>query len=270
MPHIPTNGISTHYEIIGEGRPVVFAHGLGGAADREVEWAGHAAESGYQIIVYSARGHGKSTPVTDPSLYSFDNFTDDLLALIDHLEIDDATFGGGSMGAAITLAFTLRHPERVKALMQFGPAFGEDSTGPVGDAFAMFADVVETEGVDRAIDLIISSLPDLQKRVANDPGMIDDLREQWSMHEPASFVAAMRGVPRGHPFNRLEDLESISVPTLIVATEEDPIHPMSVAKAYHKRIPSSELLAVEPDPPLYRRPKDMAAVVTDFLDRALP
>lgn len=275
MPFAETNGIKTHYEVVpaGEGGEmagrVVFCHGLAGHCERELPWAQILAKRGYEVVVYSARGHGKSTPVADPSLYEFSALTDDLDALLDHLGFETAVIGGGSMGAAITLSYTLAHPARVEALLQLGPAFGPEKLTVVAGGFAVFADFIEEHGPDAAIDMIAERIPMISDVAKEDPGLIDDMREQWNAHERDSIVAAMRGVPASHPFEDIAELESITVPTLIVAAPGDPVHPLAVAEEYERRIPKAKLEVVPLSPPIYRTPEKVAGLIGDFLDEAL-
>lgn len=269
MPLIATNGIETHYEVVGDGIPVVFCHGLAGHCERELPWARSLAERGYQVVVYSARGHGLSTPIRDPASYTFELFRCDLEGLLDHLGFETAVLGGGSMGAAITLSYTLNNPARVRSLMQFGPAFGSQPISMVAGAFNIFADMINERGPDEAIDLLLDRLPLFADMARDDPGLIQDMRDQWNSHDRDSIVAAMKGVPADHPFDDIAALRSISIPTLIVAAPGDPIHPLTVAEEYHELIAGSRLEVVDLSPPLYRTPDRMASLMADFLATAL-
>lgn len=268
MPFIDSDSGRLHYEESGEGAPVIFCHGLGGHCERELPWTRNLAERGYRVVVYSARGHGKSTPLTNPGEYTFELMQADLARVMDALKIEKAIIGGGSMGAATTLAFTLNAPERVSALIQLGPAFGSTPIAIVAAGFSAFAEYIEEYGVNKAIDKLIQNLPLIESMAAEDPEMIDDLREQWNAHEPSSLVAAMRGVPQSRPFTEITDLESIRVTTLIVASAGDPVHPLAVAEEYARHIPNSSLRQVPLSPPIYRDPQKLASLVGEFCDMA--
>ncbi|RIK07460.1 MAG: hypothetical protein DCC49_10055 [Acidobacteria bacterium] len=268
MPFIDSGPVKLHYEESGTGAPVVFCHGLAGHCERELPWTRALAERGYRVVVYSARGHGKSSPLTNPDDYTFEAMRTDLARVMDALEIERAIVGGGSMGAATTLSFTLSAPDRVKALIQLGPAFGSAPIDMVAAGFSIFADYIDEHGANEAIDKLIETVPLIEAMAAEDPGMIDDMREQWNSHVPSSIVAAMRGVPKSRPFTEITELESVSAPTLIVASAGDPIHPLAVAEEYSRYIPNSELRQVPLSPPLYRDPQTLAALVGEFCDVA--
>lgn len=268
MPFIDSGSVKLHYEENGDGPPVVFCHGLGGHCEREIPWTRILSDRGYRVVVYSARGHGKSTPLQDPADFTFEAMRTDLAEVMDALDIERAIVGGGSMGAATTLSFVLNTSPRASALIQLGPAFGSAPIDMVAAGFSIFADYIEEHGVNKAIDNLVENVPLIGQMAAEDPGMIDDLREQWNSHEPSSLVAAMRGVPRSRPFTDIATLDSIDVPTLIVGSAGDAIHPLAVAEEYARHIPNSIFREVPLSPPLYRDPQALAALVGEFCDMA--
>jgi pimeloyl-ACP methyl ester carboxylesterase len=86
-----------------------------------------------------------------------------------------------------------------------------------------------------------------------DPGVPDRWREtvtrvlhqRLGAHEhPEAVADALRAVPRSRPFEALEDLRAIDVPTVVVADrdEVDPGHPLAVGQAYAETIPGARLV----------------------------
>jgi pimeloyl-ACP methyl ester carboxylesterase len=90
------------YREIGEGRPLVLLHGLGGDGSmwRAEEFAG------FRVIVPDFRGHGRSAKPHDEAAYPPDVLTDDILALVESL--DDYDLGGYSLGARIVVRMLVR------------------------------------------------------------------------------------------------------------------------------------------------------------------
>ncbi len=79
--------------------------------------------------------------------------------------------------------------------------------------------------------------------------MLRFTRERISRHRhPAAVAEAIREVARSRPFESLEQLEQLRVPTLVVASEDDadPGHPRAVAEEYARRIPGARLVIEEP------------------------
>lgn len=119
MATLPLEDGRLWYESTGEGRPLVFVHGgwLNGRAwESQVErFAGD-----YRVITLDVRGHGQTGP-TDVDRYSIPLFTDDLEALLDHLELDDPVLVGLSLGSMVVQEFLCRHPDRAAGAILAGP-----------------------------------------------------------------------------------------------------------------------------------------------------
>lgn len=110
------NGIRLHYEVHGEGDPLVLAHGFGASLEMWAEQIGPFSQK-YRVVVYDMRGHGRTEAPRDLSSYTLDEYVEDQRQLMDHLGIDTAYVGGLSMGGGVALRFALTHPQRVKALL---------------------------------------------------------------------------------------------------------------------------------------------------------
>src|SRR3990172_7023891 len=120
VPTARINGFDMHYEIAGDGPTVVWLHGVGGsiALERKMgEGIEGLAQRGVRLIMYDARGHGESGYTEDESDYTWEAHARDMGGLLDHLGIERAVVGGGSMGAGVSLTFALAWPERVEKLL---------------------------------------------------------------------------------------------------------------------------------------------------------
>lgn len=102
-----------YYEVHGTGEPVVLAHGLGG---NHASWYKQVAvlSKAYQVITFDHRGFGNST---DNDNLGRSGFVSDLLALLDHLNVDKAGLVGQSMGGGTMITFAHQYPERVAGLV---------------------------------------------------------------------------------------------------------------------------------------------------------
>lgn len=108
-------GCTLHYWLGGtETAPLlVFTHG---ALIDHQEWTVTpelAVEKGYRVLYWDMRGHGKSRP----ALFDFSQAVEDLLAILDTLKVDKATFIGHSLGGNLHQEFVFRHPERVRSMV---------------------------------------------------------------------------------------------------------------------------------------------------------
>src|ERR687895_1893076 len=96
-------------EEAGDGIPVVLLHGLT-ATRRYVVMGSRALErGGHRVVLYDARGHGRSSPAAAPDDYGYPALAADLLALLDDRGIERAVLGGASMGAHTALRLALDH-----------------------------------------------------------------------------------------------------------------------------------------------------------------
>jgi pimeloyl-ACP methyl ester carboxylesterase len=124
MPHLDRDGVKIWYEADGRGPAILLTHGYT-ATSRMWRPQIRALRDRFRIIVWDLRGHGRSDSPEDPSLYSESIVIDDMAAVLDACGVDRAVVGGLSLGGYLSLAFHLRRPERVRALLLFdtGPGY---------------------------------------------------------------------------------------------------------------------------------------------------
>ena len=123
------DGLRLSYLDDGDGRAVVLLHGF--AADTNVNYVRSGIldlllDEGYRVVTLDARGHGLSSKPTEPEAYADDAMKRDVVALFDHLGLDDVLLVGYSMGAHLALRLAPVEP-RVKAIVLLG--IGESGTG---------------------------------------------------------------------------------------------------------------------------------------------
>lgn len=229
-------------EAVGEGPPIVLCHGLTATRGSVVHGSRALERSGNRTVVYDARGHGESDPAPPGRGYGYPELVDDLEGVVAATVGEDRfVLGGHSMGAHTAIAYALRHPERVAGLVLVGPTY----VAPLGaDSLSYWdglADALEWRGVDGFVAYIDGEQP-------IDPAWRDSVlrftRERMLRHRHLDAVlTALREVPRSRPFGGLEDLESLDMPALVVASHDraDPGHPFAVAAAYAERLPRAEL-----------------------------
>jgi pimeloyl-ACP methyl ester carboxylesterase len=102
MPFVNNNGVKIHYEVEGQGPPLVVQHGLTSSVERWREMGlVPLLATLCQLVMVDARGHGRSDKPHDPESYQPWNFTSDILAVLDSLGMKKAGYYGYSMGGAI-------------------------------------------------------------------------------------------------------------------------------------------------------------------------
>ena len=100
--------------------PIVFIHGVG--LNHSI-WDNQIREFENTVLVYDILGHGK-TPLNLNTI-SFDDFTNQLINLLNHLEIDKIHLVGFSIGSLIARNFATKYCDKLKSLTLFGSIFND-------------------------------------------------------------------------------------------------------------------------------------------------
>jgi pimeloyl-ACP methyl ester carboxylesterase len=234
-------------ETAGEGSPIVLCHGVTATRHSVIHGSRRLERGGHTVISYDARGHGESDPAPAGAGYGYPELKGDLAAVIDEQA------GGGpvllvghSMGAHTAVGFALGDPARVAGLVAIGPAYD----GEIGEGSLRYWDGLAAALEQGGIDGFVAYIDRVQ---GIDPRWRDSVlrftRERMERHRhPEAIAAALREVPRSPPFGSLDELEGLTVPTLVVASHDaaDPGHPYAVGEAYAARIPGARLVS-EPE-----------------------
>jgi pimeloyl-ACP methyl ester carboxylesterase len=123
MPVFTHDNIEIAFVDEGEGEPIVLVHGF--ASTKEVNWVAPGwvttlTRAGRRVIALDNRGHGQSSKLYDPALYSTTLMAGDVRALLDHLGVARADVMGYSMGARIAAFLAVDHPGAVRSAILGG------------------------------------------------------------------------------------------------------------------------------------------------------
>jgi pimeloyl-ACP methyl ester carboxylesterase len=170
--------------------------------------------------------------------------------VLDELGIARAALAGASMGAHTILRFALAYPERVTALGIVTPAFDPEAAlaeALEGDRSALARGLREggVDGFLAAYDF--ASVPPAWRETVERV-----VRQRLSAHEhPEAVADALEVVPHSRPFESLDELTRIAVPTAVVASRDavDPGHPLALAERYADAIPGATLAVEDGGPP---------------------
>ena len=225
MAYLDRDGVRLYYEEAGAGLPILLTHGYSATARM---WKGQleALSGDYRVIAWDMRGHGQTDSPGDPAAYSEAHTIDDMAAILDHLGIEKAVIGGLSLGGFMSLAFHVKYPERVTALMLFdcGPGY-KNPQGRAG---------WNETALKRAIRFEEQGLDAL--------GTGSEVR--IAQHTSAQGLAhAARGMLAQFDARIIESLPSISVPTMVLVGEDD--EPFVAASQYMAaKIPGAKLVTI--------------------------
>ena len=233
---------------------IVLLHGLTATRRYVVMGSRLLERSGYRVVAYDARGHGRSAPAPSADAYGYERLARDLGEVLDALALPRAALAGASMGAQTAVRFALSHPERVTALGLVTPAFDPEApsgasggTGapgvvltPEGDRDTLARALREggVEGFVQAYDF--STVPLAWRETVERV-----VRQRLGSHaHPEAVADALEVVSRSRPFESFAELGALAVPTVVVGSrdEVDPGHPLAVAERYSAAIPGATLV----------------------------
>jgi pimeloyl-ACP methyl ester carboxylesterase len=250
----------------GEGPTIVLCHGLTATRGSVIHGSRALERAGHRVVLYDARGHGESDPAPTGEGYGYPRLVADLETVVEAEAGEGSIFlGGHSMGAHTAIAFALRHPQRLAGLIAIGPTYAAAADERALAYWDGLADALERGGVDGFVAGIDRSLD-------VDPAWRDSVlrftRERMLRHRDLSAVAeALRAVPRSAPFEDLEALARLEVPTLVVASHDaaDPGHPYAIAREYAERLPRARLVSeLEGQSPLAWQGGRLSRAIAEF------
>ncbi|HEV2686467.1 MAG TPA: alpha/beta hydrolase [Actinomycetota bacterium] len=256
------------YEVYGQGPPLVWCHGLASCRDGDRDVIDAFSES-FTVLSYDARGHGRSSPVYDARDFSYRALAEDALGMLDHIGWQSAILTGASMGAATLARVACIASQRSRALVMARPgAMGDDGKAPawLQMLFAGGAHAIRNGGIDGAIEFLMT-IPLARAELDANPTRLDDLRRDWTQHDPLSIAAALEGVPPTAPLEGGLTGNMIRCPVLVIPGN-DVIHPTEAGVRVGWLIPGA--ITAEPFDGLPRADevRGLVSLVRDFIAHA--
>ena len=261
MPSIEREGIEIHYEVTGDGPPVLLAHSFLCSGEM---WGPllPALSSRYRLVNVDTRGHGASGRVARRC--TVEDVLRDHLAVLDALGIARATWAGLSLGGMVALRAAIDVPERVDALVLLDTDAGPEALGARAKhpLLALLARAIGLRPVLPQIAKVMFGPTTLRENQA--------LAEAWtarfaSLHVPSmlNVLAAVDGRADLRP-----SLERIAVPALVVVGDEDRSLPPPRSRRLAAALPSARLVEVPGAGHLsaLEAPATVGAAMTQFLD----
>jgi pimeloyl-ACP methyl ester carboxylesterase len=228
MPTTFINDINVYYEDHGSGFPILLSHGY--SANGRM-WAPQveALCPRYRLISWDMRGHGQTDSPERLDQYSEELTVADMHGLLEHLGISKAVVGGLSMGGYMSLAFYLRHPEMVRALVlsDTGPGYRKDEAR---ETWNKMAEARARDFEERGLEALAGGA---------------EVRASALSHRSARGLAlSARGMLAQCDSKVIDSLPDIRVPTLIVVGEND--QPFLAATDYMAaKIPGARKVVIE-------------------------
>ncbi|MGF1424915.1 alpha/beta fold hydrolase [Kitasatospora sp. LaBMicrA B282] len=226
------------YQSTGSGPLAVYAHGAISSRDHEermgfFDWSPVAA-AGRRLVRYDARGHGRSTGRPVAADYAYPKLGEDLLALCEHLAPAGPVAGlGSSMGAATLLWAALQEPQRFDRLVLVIPAVAWQARESRRAGLRAAAELVEREGKAAFVAAVRRGGP--PPVLAGVPDYPPEFDVTESLLPTVLRATAAADLPDPAA------LRGLSQPTLILAWDTDPAHPVETAEALAELLPVARL-----------------------------
>jgi pimeloyl-ACP methyl ester carboxylesterase len=243
-----------------KGRPLILVHGLLLSQEMHRPLAEDLAARGNRVITVDLLGHGESDRPRDMWRYSMRFFGDQLVALMDHLEIDEAVVMGTSLGANTALNVALTAPERLRGMVIEMPVL---DNALMWSALAFTPLLAALTFGETAMKLVGRGARAVPRRLLPHYGnvMLDLVRQ-----EPGPSGAVLQGLFFGRIAPHRNDRRTFQTPTLVLGHHRDPVHPFSDAGMLAEELPNARLLEANSIMELRMQPERLTNEIAGFLD----
>jgi pimeloyl-ACP methyl ester carboxylesterase len=241
MAYAQVNGLQLYYERHGSGRPLVLLHGGLLTIDLNFGRLLEPLAATRQVIAVELQGHGHTADTERPM--TIEALAGDVVALFDHLGIEQADFFGYSLGCLVAYAVALAAPTRVGKLIV---ASADPHRPPGRESTPLSEDRLPTPAD-------YESWRDAYSAVAPDPAHFDE------------FAARTSAMVHEAP-GRTDELRSLRAPTLLIFGDRD-FSPLSDVAELFGLLPNAQL-AVLPGTThvgVMRRSDEVLRLITSFL-----
>lgn len=264
MPFVEIDGIQTHYEVLGDGPPVLM-YSPGGFDARIEKWTNlgvykriklldHMPKS-FKCIVFDRRENGQSGGRVERITWG--HFVRQGVGLLDHLGHEKAHLMGGCMGCCPVAAFAVAHPERTLSMVHYWPVGGASYRISGHQRFARHLAYVEENGLQAVVDLVRSH----DKNFSGDPRggpwgqpirNSRDFADSYAAMNKENYLLTVTAMYRGMidrdtaPGTEPEDLMRLEIPSLIVPGADE-FHSTSAARYLQECLNGSEYWDISTD-----------------------
>lgn len=241
MPYAHVNGINLHYDIYGQGQPLVFINGLG---QPSIAWEPEliqALAKTHQVVTYDNRGTGLSEKPDEA--YSIAQFASDAIALLDVLNIPRAHMFGVSMGGMIAQELGAHYPQRVASLiLGCTTPGGKNAVAAPPESMKMLAGRAGMTPAEAGREAWKLSFSD--EYIRTHQSQLENNLQRAITHVTPRF-AYERHLQATMTLRVFKHLKEITAPTLVVTGRDDILIPAANSEIIAREIPGVELTIFE-------------------------
>jgi pimeloyl-ACP methyl ester carboxylesterase len=247
------------YTSYGEGpRTTVLVHGLLLSQRMHERLAAALAGHGNRVVTLDLLGHGRSDRPPDMWRYSMTTFGAEVIALLDHLEVDEAVVLGTSLGANTALEAAALAPERVRGMVVEMPVLDNALLGCALAFTPLMVALTFGEPAMRMLSAAARLVPPLPWAA---DFVLDTVRQ-----DPRPSAAVLQGLFFGRTAPPREERRRIETPALVIGHQHDIVHPFSDAGMLVSELPNGRLLQASSILELRLSPERLTGEIAEFLD----
>ena len=235
MPKFISNDAEINYQTFGDASQpaIIFSNSLGTQLNM---WQPQISffEKKFYVICYDTRGHGASSAPQGP--YSIEQLGTDVVHLLDHLNIEKASFCGISMGGLTGQWLAIHHPERFNHVIVCNTAakIGQEQ------AWNDRAQLVREQGL-KPIAETAASRWFTEPFIRSNTAIVESLSNDLGAGSPEGYASCCEALAKADVREQLKD---ITVPVLVVAGQQDPVTTVVDAQFMVERIANSQLFEI--------------------------
>ena len=227
------------HDDVGQGRPVVLIHGFPLCRKMWRPQVPALVAAGFRVITPDLRGYGE-TPA-ESTAAGMEAYADDLIDLLDRLGIEQAVFGGMSMGGYVLLNLLERYPQRVAAAMFLVTRAAEDDPA-AKTRRQVLAEEALANGpgkIAETFEAVLFGTDVAQTR----PELVNEVRQWMLATSPAGMAAGLLAMRSRK--DSIGQLSSFKLPALVIGADQDLAVPLEHSKVLAKGLPQAALKVVE-------------------------
>ena len=241
-------------------RPLIIVHGVLLSQEMHRPLAKALAARGNRVITVDLLGHGQSDRPRDMWRYSMGILAQQLIALMDHLQIEQAVVMGTSLGANTALEIASVAPERLRGMVIEMPVL---DNALLWSALFFTPQLVALTFGEPAMRLIARGARAVPRWLLPHYANVTlDLIRQ----EPGPSGALLQGLFFGRIAPHRNERRTFHVPALVLGHRRDPIHPFSDAGMLADELPNGRLLEADSLVELRMHPERLTGEIASFLD----
>lgn len=235
MPTFTSNDAKINYQTFGDAaKPaLIFSNSLGTNFNM---WQAQIDffQQDFLVICYDTRGHGASSAPQGP--YSIDQLGQDVVNLLDHLNVEKATFCGISMGGLTGQWLAIHRPERFNQVVVCNTAAKIGQEQAWNDRAAL----VREQGL-QPIASTAASRWFTEPFIQSNATVVNNLQNDLAAGSAEGYASCCEALAKADVREQLKD---INVPVLVIAGQQDPITTVADAQFMVERIANSQLFEI--------------------------